>query len=360
MECRLCLCAAPVESSVSIHDYPHPLVRRILTCCQLQVDIDDSLPDTICLLCRNNLRLLSSFKNICIQSEKTQKLRLAESSYLKKEEIILDDLIWEDDIDSNSTSNVCQPTVEDEINKLESRNSDTVFFEADHSRQNATSIENENILEGKSTQENPYTCETCSKSFKYRSYYARHVKTHVKDSHKCDQVKSLKCEICSKMFMYKSNLEAHMNSHKGIKPFQCDVCFVSFTQKSSLKIHAQTHIGQRLFKCDICPKSFTLRGTLMNHVKCHTGVKPHKCEMCSRSFTLKYSLVFHMKSHTGTNSHICEICSKSFADKSSFVEHINSHSGIKPHQCKVCLISFTHRSSFRRHVKTHTGEKLLK
>ncbi|XP_077288667.1 uncharacterized protein LOC143913033 isoform X2 [Arctopsyche grandis] len=188
MECRLCLRSAPVESSVSIHDYPHPLVQRILACCQLQVNRDDLLPDTICLLCKNNLGLLSNFRSICIQSEETQKLRLTEILNIKNEETILDDLIWEDEIGNNSTSNVCQPGVDDEINESESSNSGKQFLEGDYSKQNALLIENDNILEGKSSQENPH-----------------------------------RCQICSILFTTKTSLMEHMNSHTGIKPYRCKV-----------------------------------------------------------------------------------------------------------------------------------------
>ncbi|XP_077283870.1 uncharacterized protein LOC143909658 [Arctopsyche grandis] len=317
MECRLCLCSSPVESSVSIHEYPHPLVQCILTSCQLQVDKYDLLPHTICLLCTTNLELLRDFRNICIQSEKTQKLRLAESLDIKIEEILLDDLIWQDDIGINSISNICQQVVDNEINKSESRNSSQVSLE-DHVKPKEN--ENSQILGGKSTQENPYKCDPCSKTFRYRSYYVRHVKYHTKDSHKC--------EICLKSFTFKCTLVEHMNSHNGIKQPQCEICFKSFKYKSSLMKHSKTHTGEKSFICDICSKSFTLKDILVGHMKSHTGAKLHKCEMCFKSFTAKPTLV----------------------------EHMNSHNGIKPYQCEVCLISFTYRSVLRRHIKTHTEE----
>ncbi|XP_077283868.1 uncharacterized protein LOC143909656 [Arctopsyche grandis] len=321
MECRLCLCSAPFGSSVSIHEYPHPLLQCILTSCQLQVNKDDLLPDTICLLCKNNLELLSNFRNICIQSEETQKLRLAESLDIKKEEIVLDDLIWQDDIDINSISNACQPAVDDEFNKSKSRNSGQVSL-GDHLQQNEN--ENSQILGGKSTHDNPYKCETCSKSFSYRSYYVRHVKSHIKDSHKR--------KICLKSFTFKYTLEEHMISHNGIKLPQCEICFKSFKHKTSLMKHMNTHTGEKRFICDICSKSFNLKYTLLRHMKSHAGVKSHKCEMCSKSFTTKPTLV----------------------------EHINCHNGIKPYRCEVCLNTFTHKSTLWKHMKTHTGQKSYK
>lgn len=51
----------------------------------------------ICISCQNNLNLLSNFKNICIKSDETVKLRLTQCSDLKREEIILDDLVWQNE-----------------------------------------------------------------------------------------------------------------------------------------------------------------------------------------------------------------------------------------------------------------------
>ncbi|XP_077289044.1 uncharacterized protein LOC143913242 [Arctopsyche grandis] len=124
------------------------LVQRILACCQLQVNKDDLLPDTICLLCNNNLELLSNFRNMCIQNEETQKLRLPGILNIKNEETILDDLIWEDEVVIDSTSNVCQLAVDDEINQ--SSISGKEFLVRDHSKQNALLIENdESVNTGK-------------------------------------------------------------------------------------------------------------------------------------------------------------------------------------------------------------------
>ncbi|XP_077302113.1 uncharacterized protein LOC143922652 [Arctopsyche grandis] len=97
MECRLCLCSAPLDSSVSIYDDPHPLVQRIQKCCQMPVEKGDNLPDTICLVCVKNLELINTFRNVCIQSNETAKLRLVERVQIKTEEVLLEDFKWKDE-----------------------------------------------------------------------------------------------------------------------------------------------------------------------------------------------------------------------------------------------------------------------
>ncbi|XP_077300440.1 uncharacterized protein LOC143921150 isoform X2 [Arctopsyche grandis] len=98
MCCRLCLCYVPASSSISIHDNPKPLAERISTCCGLQVERDDGLPDIICISCEANLNRFTNFKNICIKNDKMVKHNLDHCLDFKCEEVILDDLIWQNEL----------------------------------------------------------------------------------------------------------------------------------------------------------------------------------------------------------------------------------------------------------------------
>ncbi|XP_077287925.1 uncharacterized protein LOC143912517 [Arctopsyche grandis] len=115
MECRLCLFSASPKSYVSIHDNLHPLAQRIWSCCRLQVNKDDGLPDGICLPCVKNLELLSSFRSVCLQSDETSKRRSNQHSDIKIEEVFLDDVIWEDESSNDSPASVCNSPVNDEL-----------------------------------------------------------------------------------------------------------------------------------------------------------------------------------------------------------------------------------------------------
>ncbi|XP_077299573.1 uncharacterized protein LOC143920537 [Arctopsyche grandis] len=116
MECRLCLRSITAESFVSIHDNPRPVVQHIWNCCQLQATKNDGLSDLICVLCDNTLELLSAFRKICIQNYEKSKSRLDKCLNIKTEEIILEDLKWEES-DVNSQPNFCYAPVNDEMNE---------------------------------------------------------------------------------------------------------------------------------------------------------------------------------------------------------------------------------------------------
>ncbi|XP_077300721.1 uncharacterized protein LOC143921347 [Arctopsyche grandis] len=102
MECRLCLSHISTESSVSLYDNPHPLKQQILNTCRLNVHYDDSSPKSICASCESTLKLLSDFKNTCIQNDEISRHKLDECADVKTEEVMLEDIVWEDESNSDS------------------------------------------------------------------------------------------------------------------------------------------------------------------------------------------------------------------------------------------------------------------
>ncbi|XP_077292396.1 uncharacterized protein LOC143915571 [Arctopsyche grandis] len=139
MECRLCLCFAPVESSMSIYDNSHPLVQRIWTCCQLHVTRDDRLPDTVCFSCVNNLEFFSNFRNVCLKSDEALNQRLVERLDIKMEKRIIEDLSSKNESAAILPPNICNPPVNNKINEWKSN-----AIEGCGSNQNIHSIENIN------------------------------------------------------------------------------------------------------------------------------------------------------------------------------------------------------------------------
>ncbi|XP_077286756.1 uncharacterized protein LOC143911650 [Arctopsyche grandis] len=373
MECRLCLFSAPMESSVSLFANPHALVQRIWACCRLRVKIGDRFPDTVCFSCVNNLESFTSFRNVCLQSDKTSKLRLDEHFDVKTEEVLLEDLSWENDSGANSSPNVYNSPVNDVTNERNSSASKRSDF-----KQNIHSIENFNspvcgekwFLENYRTESKDNTkislkepnhesklrlhqnnspifkCEFCYKSFTLKFKLVKHMRSHTVE-------KLYKCDICLKSFAHQSKLFIHKKFHTGEKPYKCDVCLKSFATKCILVGHLRSHTGEKPYKCGICLKSFTQKSNLAGHKRLHTGEKPYKCNICLKSFAKKSNLAGHERSHSGEKPYQCDICCKSFSGKSNLVRHERSHTGEKPHKCDICLKLFAQKSHLITHMKSH-------
>ncbi|XP_077286028.1 uncharacterized protein LOC143911142 [Arctopsyche grandis] len=238
MECRLCLGPAPAASSVSLFGDPHPkrLEQLIRTCCQIQVNRGDRLPDRVCLSCKTSLELLISFRKACFRNNESSQLRLDDCLKIKTEEILLEDLIWDDE-PSQST--------------IHGNNS-----------------------------------EMCLKSFPNESEFILLKRSHPEE-------KLFECDICLKSFFRKKELVSHLRSHKEENTYKCEVCLKTFTKKSFLDIHKKLHVRIKPHKCSVCLKSFISKSKLMSHLRSHTGEKPYKCEICLKSFTEKYTLEKH-------------------------------------------------------------------
>ncbi|XP_077287246.1 uncharacterized protein LOC143912012 [Arctopsyche grandis] len=236
MECRLCLCTVSAESSVSIHNDPHPLVQRIWTCCHLQVMKGDSLPDVMCLSCVKSLESLSSFRDICLKSDEISKLRLNDCPNIKPEEVILEDFIWEDAASCDNKTKMVDDIGTPLTESLLPKTADEICSTHSESSHEINSLDSSlHVLGLQLTQQNrtAFECGVCLKSYRLKSSLVRHSKTHIEE-----------------------------------KPFKCDICSKSFTRQYSLGVHLKTHTTEKLYYCDICLKSYTRKGNLPRYHMC--------------------------------------------------------------------------------------------
>ena len=91
------------------------------------------------------------------------------------------------------------------------------------------------------TDEKPYKCNECNKSFQSQWHLNRH----------CHDDKSYKCNVCGKSFTYKSYLTTHSRIHSGERPYECDVCGKTNSQNTHLKEHYRMHTGERPYECNL-------------------------------------------------------------------------------------------------------------
>jgi len=106
--------------------------------------------------------------------------------------------------------------------------------------------------------------------------------------------------MCYKAFSRSDTLNIHMRSHTDDKPYKCSLCDKSFSESRYLQTHQHSaHSNSRPYLCSYCGKTFTTDKLMKHHVRIHTGAKQYSCEHCSERFARLDKLETHLlKSHS--------------------------------------------------------------
>ena len=116
-----------------------------------------------------------------------------------------------------------------------------------------------------------------------------------------------------------------MITHSEERPYPCSSCHKSFKQKYLLTEHQRVHTGERLYACSECYKSFSQSRSLVAHMKTHSDATPYKCLTCGKGFKHKNYLTVHQRVHTREQPYACPECNKSFSVSSNLSRHIKTH-----------------------------------
>ncbi|CAL4208875.1 unnamed protein product, partial [Meganyctiphanes norvegica] len=261
--------------------------------------------------------------------------------------------------------------------------------------------EQQSIIQTLPTDQYPFVCHICGKSFKKLQELTRHHRIHT-------QEKNHKCDLCGAGFPLKSALDKHVLVHTGERPFKCDICLKSFRQSAALVRHKLwTHRLKNQNKCELCGKTFFTPALLQYHLDSHgepgqrvkdriqhlltedqqfidapgqnamgidLGVDgtitggdddvnqnnndKHSCEYCGNHFPSYVALLTHKLTHKLSASYKCDVCHRTFREKRYLQKHKLTHKGVKSWKCDICKKAFATKLTLIRHSHVHLREAL--
>lgn len=139
------------------------------------------------------------------------------------------------------------------------------------------------------TETKAIACPICGKVFPSRDKMTKHRRIHFKE-----KLRDFICPTCNVSFTSNDVLRRHLISHTEERPFKCLECEKTFKTKGNLTEHFKAvHIGQRSFICNVCSYGFKRKRQLDLHMMRHSDAKPFTCTYCNATFVLKDSLKVH-------------------------------------------------------------------
>ncbi|KAI2806206.1 hypothetical protein BLOT_005217 [Blomia tropicalis] len=172
---------------------------------------------------------------------------------------------------------------------------------------------------------------------------------------------------CDYTAPYRSALDLHKVKHSNDRPFKCQHCEKSFKQIYALKMHEMIHSGQQ-FQCPFtgCSAIYSWIYSLKKHMRIHTNQAPiHRCEWpaCEYQTHRQDLLRKHMTRHTGERLFNCTWveCGKSFKTRSGLYDHLLMHKNERKQVCNWpgCNYRCNLPGNLRKHIAIHE-KKVIK
>ncbi|XP_035751011.1 zinc finger protein 91 [Egretta garzetta] len=255
------------------------------------------------------------------------------------------------------------------------------------------------------TDERPFVCKECHKTFKTSNHLQKHSLVHVKNGYEFGH--------CLYVDRCLENLELHHEMRVGVCPekdfcssegsnsvhsllgsdicgaqpdvqrgkendllaqsqpqfYQCAECEYTTYILSNLELHVRTHTGEKPYSCSVCQKTFRTSSHLKRHRVMHFSMEHLKCRNCDYSTNKWLSLKQHLASHSCEESsssgclyeqkqlpvkiYTCEECGYSTVHNGNLKPHLRIHTGEKPFKCGQCAVAFRTSSHLKRHLLTH-------
>ena len=190
-------------------------------------------------------------------------------------------------------------------------------------------------------------CSQCERRFKSTS----HLTYHVRSVH--TQERPYQCPDCQKSFHQLVKLKRHRLQHTGERPFSCEVCGKTFKTRYHMKEHRVIHLARdHHYGCSQCGRKFSDKNNLRRHWKTlHDSTSLLQCSECGLTCGSKFQYDSHLATaHPGPGHLSCPACGKRFKTKKDLDRHQLTHSKVKPFACLQCHKGFSRKDHLKRHM----------
>ena len=86
-------------------------------------------------------------------------------------------------------------------------------------------------------------------------------------------------------FARPEHLKNHMIIHSEDKPFSCNICEKSFRDSGTLVRHKKIHNSLRPFSCEFCTRTFVQGSNFRKHQMLFKDKEHLSCTKCAKTFT---------------------------------------------------------------------------
>ncbi|XP_045781514.1 zinc finger protein 845-like [Maniola jurtina] len=364
--CRTCLSTQNLHPIFIIPEQSDKYTKAIHTATGVKVEINDNMPQEMCLNCINFINDSLKFRRICeevqnmLLENKCNGIKL-ETSKFKTEDrnpsIDITDSYDDDfkDFDDNITLDTLQFHEVPIQNQTDSNEKIVVNTIENHEHVDSNEkIIAENEIDSKVIEivENPILFN------KKRKTRVKTVRKKEKRDESCSiKVKEeIECEFCHKILTSKLSLRNHYKIHTGFD-IVCEHCGKKFITRRLLLMHCRAKHGyEKTDKCSYCDYRASNAEQVKIHERLHTGEKPFVCKTCSAGFHRKSSYLQHVAIHLPEKTVQCDQCPARFKSVTLMRIHKNRHRP-SPYtfKCGVCNNSFARRRNVARHLQRVHG-----
>lgn len=411
--CRLCAEMKPKSKLLDIKADSSKRRKIVgkLECVKIEFTDTDALPQTVCLVCFENLERTWNFIRSVEKAQDTLKLifksRKGKSEIKIEKESDNEHFFDNDDAPSSDDEDSDRKPLKFEVNvdfedKLLDCNIKSDVHDSDSSnapltrsqtrkqrtrrkkrtaraeRSARSESSKSTLLAAKRVKpiDDPIELNRKWDDYIWRCYECKidikdldSFRNHWQDIHKCCAV--FKCIDCEKKSMTYVRFITHVRKHRRPLKYACDLCKAVFQTTAKVRKHRiEDHHPPNSNYCMNCGIFFETEDTFKEHMSTYGKVMrktgrqypikktDHLCTLCNKTFKSKGNLQIHELIHTNrTRDYTCDKCGKTFFNKGTLTSHMLLHDDKRPFKCEICGNGFKTRTQLRGHVGIHGGPR---